>query len=120
MDTYFGLISLPLSYLNFSHFSFLMQEWVFIQKFRDMRGAIYFHTSKFWKNISDYSVNCVYFDFVHGLYSIGALRPIYTKNFPRMRTWLLGHTYFIFGKLKVFAWNGIGSRGWGKSIDFGL
>ena len=67
-----------------------------------------------------YLINCVYFDFVHDLYSIGALRPTYTKNVPtpRMRIWLLGHAYFILGKLKVFAWNGIGSRGWGKSIDF--
>ena len=120
MDTYSDLISLPLSYLNFSHFSFLMQVWVFIQQFCHMRGAIYFRTSKFWENISDYLVNCVYFDFVHGLYSIGALRPTYTKNVPRMRTWLLGHAYFIFGKLKVSAWNGIGSRGWGKSINVGL
>ena len=113
------LISLPLSYLNFSHFSFLMQVWVFIQQFCHMQGAIYFCTSKFWESISDYLVNCVYFDFAHGLYSIGALRPIYTKNVPRRKTWLLGHAYCIFGKLKVFAWNGIGSR-WGKSIDFGL
>ena len=118
VHTYFDLISLPLSYLNFSHFSFLMQVWVFIQQFRQMQGAIYFRTSKFWESISDYLVNCVYFDFVHGLYSIGALRPTYTKNIPRMRMWLLGHAYFILGKLKVFAWNGIGSRGWGKSIDF--
>ena len=97
-----------------------MQVWVFIQQFRHMRGAIYFRTSKFWESISDYLINCVYFDFVHGLYSIGALRPTYTKNVPRMRTWLLGHAYFISGKLEVFAWNGIGSRGWGKSIDFGF
>ena len=76
-----------------------------------MQGAIYFHTSKFWESISDDLSNCVYFDFGHGLYSIGALRPTYTKSVPRMRTWLLGHAYFILGKLKVFAWNGIGSRG---------
>ena len=80
---YFDLISLPLSYQNFSHFSFLMQVWVFIQQFRHMRGAIYFRTSKFWESIS-----------------IGALRPTYTNNVPRMRTWLLGHAYFILGKLK--------------------
>ena len=83
-----------------------------------MRGAIYFHKPKFWESISNYLTNCVYFDFAHGLYSIGALRPTYTKNVPKMRTWLPGHAYFIFRKLKVFAWNGVGSRGWGKSLDF--
>ena len=82
-----------------------------------MRGPIYFRTLKFWESISDYLINCVYSDFVHGLYYIDALRPTYTINVLRMRTWLLGHAYFILGKLKVFAWNGIGSRGWGKSID---
>ena len=68
--------------------------------------------------MSDYLINCVYFDFAHGLYSIGALRSTYSKNVPRMRTWLLGCAYFILGKSKVFAMNGVGSRGWGKSIDF--
>ena len=120
MDTYFDLISLPLSYLNFSHFSFLIQVRVFIQQFRHMWVAICFRTSKFWESISEYLTNCVYFDFAHGLYSIGALWHTYTKNVPRMRTWLLGHAYFILGELKVFAWNGVGSREWGKSLDFGF
>ena len=103
-------------------------------------GCNIFRMSKFWESISDYLtltgpkhftriskimardtkrvalglrvlINCVYFDFVHGLYSIGILQPTYTKNVPKMRTWLLGHAYFILGKLKVFAWNVIGSVG---------
>ena len=85
-----------------------------------MQDAIYFRTLKFWEGISDYLIKCVYFDFVHGLYSIGALRPTYAKNVPRMRTWLLGHASLFSGKLEVFAWNGIGSREWEKSIDFGF
>ena len=36
------------------------------------------------------------------------------KNVPGRRTWLMGHAYFILGKLKVFVWNGVGSRGWGN------
>ena len=57
-----------------------MQVWVFIQQFRHMQGAIYFRTVKFWESISDYLINCVYIDFAHGLYSIGALRHTYTKK----------------------------------------
>ena len=92
------LISLPLSYLNFPHLSFLMQAWVFIQQFRHARGAIYFRTAKFCKSMSDYLINCVFIAFAHGLYSIGVLHI--PKNFPRRRTWFLGHSYFILGKFK--------------------
>ena len=84
-----------------------------------MWGAIYFRTVKFWESISDYLINCVYIDFAHVLYSIGAL-PYgihIPNNVTRRRTWFLGHTHFILGKLKV-VWNGVGSRGWGKSLDF--
>ena len=73
VHTYFDLISVPLSYLNFSHLSFLMKVWVFIQQLRHMWGAIYFRTVKFWERISDFLINCVYINFAHGLYSIGAL-----------------------------------------------
>ena len=104
----------------FLTFHFLRRRGYLSNNFVICGGAIYFRASKFWENVSDYLINCVYFDFVHGLYCIGALRPTYTKNVPRMRTWLLGHAYFILGKTKVFAWNGVGSRGWGKSLDFGF
>ena len=67
MHTYFDLISLPLSYLNFPHLSFFVQAWLFIQQLRYVLYAIYF--AKFWKRISD----CVYIDFAHGLCSIGAI-----------------------------------------------
>ena len=80
VHTYFDLISLPLSYLNFSHLLFVMQVWLFIQQFRHMRGSIYFRTAKFWESISDYLRNCVYIDFANGLNSFGALRPTYTKK----------------------------------------
>ena len=115
VHAYFDLISLPLSYLNSSHLSFLMQVWVFIQQFRHMRGGIYFRTAKFWENISDYLIiiNRVYIDFAHGLYSIGALRPIYTKKCSKEENIVSGPRLFYFGKLKVFVWNGVGSRGWG-------
>ena len=39
MHTYFDLISLPLSYLNFPHLSFFVQAWVFIQQFRHVQDA---------------------------------------------------------------------------------
>ena len=41
MHTYFDLISLPLSDLNFPHLSFFMQVWVFIQEFRHMQATGY-------------------------------------------------------------------------------
>ena len=109
VHTYFDLISVPLSFKFFSLFISYAGVGIY-STISSYAGAIYFRTSKFWESNSNYLINCVYFDFVHGLYSIGALRPTYTKNIPRMRTWLLGHAYFILGKLKVFAWNGIGSR----------
>ena len=65
-------------------------------------GVIYFRTAKFRESISDYLINCVYIDFTHGLYSIGALHI--PKNIPRRRTWFLDHTYFILGKLRDFVW----------------
>ena len=75
-----------------------MQAWVFIQQFRHVRGAIYLLTAKFCESMSDYLINCVYIAFAHGLYSIGVLNI--PKNFPRRRTWFLGHAYFILGKFK--------------------
>ena len=41
MHIYFDLISLPLSYINFPHLSFVMQAWVFIPQFRHMQAAGY-------------------------------------------------------------------------------
>ena len=69
MHTYFDLISLPLSYLNFPHLSFFVQAWEFIQQFRHVWDAICFRIAKFCKSISD----CLYIDFTHGLCSIGAI-----------------------------------------------
>ena len=100
MDTYFDLISLPLSYVIVSHFSFLMQVWVFIQQFRHMRGAIYFRMSTFWERISDYLINCVYFDFVHGLYSIDALRPYIYQKRSKDENMASGPRLFYFGRIK--------------------
>ena len=105
------LISRPRSYLNFPHLSFLMQAWVFIQQFRHVLGATYFRMEKFCKSMSDYLINCVHIAFAYGLYSIGVLHI--PKNFPRRRTWFLGHTYFILGKLKdsFGFWNGVSIMG---------
>ena len=67
-----------------------------------MRGAICFRTSKFWESISDYLINCVLFDFVHGLYSTDALRPtpyIYQKR-SKDENMASGPRLFYFGKIK--------------------
>ena len=95
MHTYFDLISVPLSYLNFSHLSFLMQVWVFIQQFRHMWGCSIF---SYGKILGKYF--CVYIDFAHGLYSIGALRHTYTKKRSKEENMVSGLRLFYFGKIK--------------------
>ena len=79
MHTYFDLISLPLSYLNFPDLSFFVQVCVFIQQFRHVRDAVYFRIAKFCKSSSD----CVYIDFTHELCYISAIHI--PKNVPRRR-----------------------------------
>ena len=104
MHTYFDLISLPLSYLNFPRLSFFVQAWVFIQQFRLVRDAIYFRIAKFFKSISD----CLYIDFANGLYSIGAIHV--PKKRSKEESIVSGPRLYYFGKIKRFFWNGFDSR----------
>ena len=71
IHVYLDLISLHLTYINFLRLSFLMQAWAFIKQFRNMQGAVNFRTAKVWERVL--SERCVYIDFAHRLFSIGAL-----------------------------------------------
>ena len=69
-----------------------------------MRGAVNFRTAKVWERVL--SERCVYIDFAHGLFSIGAL------DMPKMSqgagNGFWAKPIFILGKLKDFDWNGVG------------
>ena len=81
-----------------------MQAWAIIKQFRNMRGAVNFRTAKVWERVL--SERCVYIDFAHGLFSIGAL------DMPKMsqdaENGLWATPIFILEKLKDFDWNGVG------------
>ena len=76
-------------------------------------GAVCFRTAKVLERVL--SERCVYIDFAHGLFSIGALDM--PKNVPRRRKWSLGNAHCYLGEIKRFrlewCWQG-------KSLDFDL
>ena len=80
VHTNFDLISVPLSSKLFSPFISYAGVGIY-SPISSYAGVQYnFRTAKFWESISDYLINCVYVDFAHGLYSIDAIRPTYTKK----------------------------------------
>ena len=101
---YLDLISLHLTYINSLRLSFLMQAWAFIKQFCNERAAVNFRTAKVWERVL--SKRCVYIDFAHGLFSIGAL------DMPKMsqgtENGLWTTPIFILEKLKDFDCNGVG------------
>ena len=96
---YLDLISLHLTYLNFLRLSFLMQVWAFIQQFGHMLEVQYIFVQRnFGKGFL--SERCVYIDFAHGLFFIGALDL--PKMFQGAENGLWATPIFILEKLKDF------------------
>ena len=96
---YLDLISLPLTYINFLRLSFLMQAWAFIQQFSYMLEVQYIFVQRnFGKGFL--SERCVYIDFAHGLFSIGALDM--PKKCSKAQKMVLVHAHFYLGEIKRF------------------
>ena len=91
------IISLPLKYLNFLRLLFLTQAWAFIQQFRHMLEVQYiFEQRNFGKGFL--SERCIYIDFAHSLFFIGALDM--PKMFQGSENGLSATPIFILEKLK--------------------